>query len=92
MVNMDSMATPSMNSGPSLQGQGQGAQGQGTEQEIALRTLLVAVTAAQSKSPYSMEEASAIWKAMSVFVKPVAGAGGAGPGASQIVQSAQTLP
>ncbi len=64
----------------------QGVQGaQGSDQEIALRTLLVAVSSAQSKSPYSMEEAASIWKAMSVFVRPT------GASASQIVQSAQPL-
>lgn len=58
-----------------------------SEQEVALRTLLVAVTAAQSKSPYSMEEAASIWKAMSLFVKPVQGSNPV----SQIVQSASVL-
>jgi hypothetical protein len=58
----------------------------GETQEVALRTLLVAVAAAQSKSPYSLEEAASIWKAMSVFVRPAGG-----NSTSNIVMSAQSL-
>ena len=58
----------------------------GESQEVALRTLLVAVAAAQSKSPYSLEEAASIWKAMSVFVRPA----GNNP-TSNIVMSAASL-
>lgn len=58
----------------------------GETQEVALRTLLVAVAAAQSKSPYSLEEAASIWKAMSVFVRPA----GNNP-TSNIVMSAASL-
>ncbi len=62
------------------------ANAMGETQEVALRTLLVAVAAAQSKSPYSLEEAASIWKAMSVFVRPAGG-----NSTSNIVMSAQTL-
>lgn len=74
-------------SSPSAENNANAAGGSmGEAQEVALRTLLVAVSAAQSKSPYSLEEAASIWKAMSVFVRPA----GSNP-TSNIVMSAAPL-